>query len=172
MNKFKYTYNKYIFMDKLYVRADPKHVGFNFSLEKSLQAKYRYDLIKRILIQNKDSNLYILDYLLDESVKYIQCIIDFESRILLAKSMYGENSVVFNKISINLGNNRIMRHDTLISVLTGVNIYLQREYGFKPEGLIPIGGIFSEESTKISDRKLVRDWSWYLVSGLYEIVEK
>lgn len=157
-------------MEKLFLRQNPVSIGFDLNGEKKNLAYQRYLLVKNFLSENQDAGgLEVLEALVENGREYIVSVVNLESRIKLLKEEFGETSLRYQDLSYYLEVDRTEKHNSFLSTLKALNIYLQREYEQTKE-LIPNTGIFSEDYSNMNDRRVVSNWAWFLVSSTYEIV--
>ena len=157
-------------MEKLFLRQNPVSIGFDLNGEKRHLAYQRYLSVKNFLSENQDlGGLEILDALVENGKEYIVSVVNLEARIRTLKEEFGETSIRYQDLSYSLEVDRTEKHNSFLSTLKALNIYLQREYE-QTGDLIPKAGIFSEDYSNINDRRIVSNWAWFLVSGVYEIV--
>lgn len=157
-------------MEKLFLRQNPVSIGFDLNGEKKNLAYQRYLSVKNFLSENQDlGGLEILDAVVQNGKEYIVSVVNLEARIKNLKAEHGETSLKYQDLTYSLEVDRTEKHNSFLSTLKALNIYLQREYEQTKE-LIPNTRIFSEDSSNINDRRVVSNWAWFLVSGVYEIV--
>ncbi len=131
--------------------------------KESEKALERYKLIVDLLTEINDKRgLSLVKELAEKCITYINLITSMELNIKILR--FREASREEYQASItNMDKNKRLAHNALISQLTIVNRYLFKHENLK--GKIPVGGIFSLDSNRITDRRVVGDWAFYLVEG-------
>jgi hypothetical protein len=128
----------------------------------------------QILKQENDGELLgMLDSLLILCRQYIRSVIQMEAvreKLLRRYVQYREYAAAETIELLPLEITRRDLHNRLIHLLIEFNSALGRKYGWKPEGKIPLGGIFTLDPAYLSQpfdwRAKIADWAYYLIQGI------
>jgi hypothetical protein len=138
------------------------------------KAGQRYAEIRQILAQEKDKELLgMLDSLVNLSRQYIRAVIEMEAvreklmrRYVHYKDYHAAEMYELMPLEIR----RRDLHNSVIHLLINFNSELGQKYKWKPEGKIPIGGIFTLDPAYLAQpfdwRAKIADWAYLLIQGL------
>ncbi len=138
------------------------------------KAGQRYVEIQQILEQEKDKELLgKLESLVRLCRQYIRAVIEMEAKrekLMNRYVTYREYSEVerYELMPLEIGRREL--HNALINLLIDFNSELGQKYKWKPEGKIPLGGIFTLDPAYLAQpfdwRAKIADWAYLLIQGI------